>query len=204
MITGTDIKQRREVLGLKLEDFAHYALISLATLKRWEAGEIRPPDYFERVVQYIERHLDELKAEIKKTSKKRSGEFRVGGSVTERFERLVVKTETDCLVWLGSGSFSLGDGKFVTPRKAAWLIKFNELPAQDVKLKCTTKNCVAWQHLRLGRLADSGKHQVSEEIKQSIRANPENLGPKLLAKKHQVGIGTVYRILEKTKKDEKR
>lgn len=196
-MTGDDIQRRRESLGLTQMQFCTAVEISLVTLQWWELGEIKPPNYFEYALRYVEQNI----ATIKRPRSKPRRTVKAGATMRERFDAKIATTGTDCMVWVGANSFRLDDGSFASPRKAAWLLKYNEMPSQDVRLLCITPNCVAWPHLTLGRESNAGNQTaMSVELTKKIAAEMPLIGVKAAAAKFGVSVGAVSNLKRRLEK----
>ena len=71
-----------------------------------------------------------------------------------RFARHVTTFESDqptlCRIWTGSEAFNMGDGRIVTPKRAAIELADIDLPPwRRIPMLCESANCVALSHMIL-------------------------------------------------------
>lgn len=69
-----------------------------------------------------------------------------------RFARHIKTVEseepTPCRVWTGSAAFNFGDGRTVTPKRAAMELAEIDWPSHKrLRMRCKTPNCVALSHI---------------------------------------------------------
>ena len=129
-----------------------------------------------------------------------SEKINVSQNFSDRFFERTTKMENGCLAWNGGKNIMLPSGGYITPRRAAYLIKNKQMPEREIKLICHTPCCVATIHFVLGRIAKSGakahENRLTEKDKAEISKARLLLPPlsvKSLALKYQVSIGTIDR-----------
>lgn len=121
-------------------------------------------------------------------------------ALKEKFDAHVASTDTDCRVWVGSKQIRVGEA-FLTPRRAAWLLKHGAMPEGEIKGKCMTKDCVYWKHLEEGSTRNSGAKVASERLseKQIAEIKISNDSITALAEKYEVSVGTIHRYKGKNR-----
>lgn len=108
----------------------------------------------------------------------------------------------DCLEYLGGHTVRLANGDFATPRRAAYLVEYGEIPIKEIRLICNNERCVEVAHFRLGRETKAGKRSaISRKRRNAILHAAQDMFEtgKSLARKFGVSVGTISNILNDKK-----
>lgn len=192
-LPAAEIVLRREKLGLSVKGICRALRVSEATWKRWER-EDSAPAFVHCLLAYVE--AGQQPAGLKSAPRIVSDDAQV------RFNEKVVTGANGCLLWTAGGRFKL-DGQNVRPRKAAWYFAHGEIPDRDVQTTCGKADCVAAEHLTLGK--PTGKHQgIEPGVKSAILLELRRGSPGAeLARKYQVSAGTISALKKLTAKEGK-
>lgn len=78
MESAEKIRKIREQTGLSRKDFSIHVGIPLRTMKDWEAGRRRPPEYVPRLIEYqlkYEQLIEKTQSEEQDAEKQRDCNF---------------------------------------------------------------------------------------------------------------------------------
>ena len=134
------------------------------------------------------------------SQKNTSNKINVSQDFIERFKARTTKMDNGCLAWNGGKNIRLPDGGYITPRRAAYLIKHKEMPTREIKLACHTQSCVEPKHFLEGRAAKTGTKSHEERLSETdkaliakLRRQKNPVPVKELAAKFKVSVGTIDR-----------
>jgi transcriptional regulator with XRE-family HTH domain len=179
-LPAAEVVLRREKLGLSVKGICRAVRVSEATWKRWERVDSAPA-FVHFLLAYLEARPG---ADVPKAAP------RAPGDDEARFREKVAAGEGGCLLWTAGGRFKLR-GENVRPRKAAWFFARGEVPDRDVLTTCGNADCVAAEHLHLGK--QTGRHRgieagVKSAILLELRQGKSGAD---LARKYRVSPGTI-------------
>ena len=112
------------------------------------------------------------------------------------------RTETmsnGCSSYLGAHTVRLpvgldSDIRFVTPRRAAYLIEKRHFPTREIKLLCHTPTCVNPAHFLEGRERNTINPTVID-VKLVKKIKSEKISQREIAKKYKLSRNTVAKLL---------
>ena len=128
-------------------------------------------------------------------------EINVPQSFADDFKSRCEAMPNGCQSYLGAHTVRLPvdvntDTRFVSPRRAAYLIEHKRLPTHEVKLICHTPTCVNPAHFIEGRLRNTANPTViNTKLIQQIKS--ETISQREIAKKYKLSRNTIAKFKKK-------
>jgi hypothetical protein len=105
-----------------------------------------------------------------------------------------------CISYLGAHTVRIPSGvatdaRFVSPRRAAYLIDKKQMPTREIKLVCHTPTCVNPEHFIEGRLRNTDLTVIDSKLIKKIKS--EKSSQREIAKKYKLSRNTVAKLLRR-------
>lgn len=116
----------------------------------------------------------------------------------ENFKSRCEMMPNGCVSYLGAHTVRIPvdvatDTRFVSPRRAAYLIDKKQMPIREIKLVCHTPTCVNSEHFIEGRMRNTNLTVIDVKLTRKIKS--EKTSQREIAKKYKLSRNTVAKLL---------
>ena len=127
--------------------------------------------------------------------------IKIPQSFIDDFKSKCAQMPNGCISYLGAHTVRLQKDieagvRFLSPRRAAYLIEKKQMPTHEVKLICHTPTCVNPAHFIEGRLRNTANPTViNTKLIQQIKS--ETISQREIAKKYKLSRNTIAKFKKK-------